>query len=245
MKTYSPAITAYRDSGKAHWQIDFISFLVKDLDDPDDRTWCHYCSADENMIVTVTNPDTGEADDHTFAGGGHIVGMGELVRSEGPVVRNHNFSMSGVSSTVLDMVHGYNCREALFFWFHGEVDKDTGRLIDAPVCEFVGFVNVIDVAEGAVGIDSDEPASSIIPISVVSLAAALTARNFDMRSLEVSLARGGDKFFQYNDSTHHWNVRWAKEKKSEKKKRGGGRGKGGGKGGSSVGGTGRTRPDRT
>lgn len=247
MKTYSSALTAYRAALKPHVQIDFISIRVKRRDDPESLVWCHYCSDEDNRTITITDPDTGLADARTFAGGGHLLAMGDLVRSEKQVIRSHSFTMSGASDLVLDMVHGYECREALFQWFIGEIDQDTGLLVDAPPCEFIGFVNTIDIADGALAIEGDEIADSTITITVDSLGAALTARNYDMRSLDVSEARGGDRFFEHGDSAHHWVIPWGKQRKRERDKkggRGGNGGKAGGKGGGNAGGTGRARPDR-
>jgi hypothetical protein len=240
MRVYSSALTNYRNAGKAFWPVHFISFRVKDVDNPLSLTWCHFCTSDDNMTVTITDPDTDETDERTFAGGGHIVKMGDLTRSEGAIIRSHSFTMSGASTLVLDMVHGYNCREALFQWFIGELDQDTGLLIDEPPCEFVGFVNTNDLRDTALTTEGGDTAESTINISVDSFAAALTDRNYDMRDFEVGKARGGDRFFEYADSAHHWNIRWGKEKKREKDKKGkDGREKGGGKGGKNNGGTGR------
>lgn len=244
MRTYSTALTNYRASGKAFWPIHFISIRMKDRDNPLAFTWANYCTSDDNMTVTVTDPDTGNPVTRTFGGGGHIVQMGDLVRSEGAIIRTHSFTMSGASSLVQDMVYGYNCREALFQWFIGELDVDTGLLIDEPPCEFVGYVNSIDMKEGAQSVDGGEASDSSFQVNVDSLAAALTDRNYDMRDDEVGKTRGGDRFFQFSDSAHHWNILWGKEKKREKDKRKGDKEKGGGKPASTGGGSGRVRSDR-
>lgn len=220
MRIYSTPLTNYRNAGKAFWPIHFISILVKDVDDPEDLTRANFCTSDDDMTVTITDPDTGAADERTFAGGGHIVKMGDLTRSEGPVIRTMSFTMSGASTLVQDLIHGYNCREALFQWFIGELDQDTGLLIDEPPCEFVGYVNTIDLLDAAISVDGDAVADSTVSISVDSLGAALTDRNYDMRDDEVGKTRGGDRIFQYADAAHHWNVRWGKEKKRQKGKGG-------------------------
>lgn len=243
MRTYPTELTNYRNAGKAFWPIHFVSIKVKEVADPSDFVWCNFCTSDDNMTVTITDPDTDGADERTFAGGGHIVKMGDLVRSEGAVIRSHSFTMSGASSLVLDMVHGYNCREALFQWFTGELDQDTGLLVAEPQCEFVGFVNTIDIRDAALSVNGGDTAQSDINISVDSLAAALTDRNYDMRDDEVGKTRDGDRFFEFADSAHHWNIRWGKEKKREKHKKGN-KHKGGGKGGSGGDGTKRVRSRR-
>jgi len=241
MRIYSSALTNYRNAGKAFWPIHFVSILVKGLDDPESLTRANFCTSDDDMTVTITDPDTGDADERTFAGGGHIVKMGDLTRSEGAVIRTHSFTMSGASALVQDLINGYNCREALFQWFTGELDQDTGLLIDEPQCEFVGFVNTIDLTDSPQSVDGGEAVDSMVQISVDSLGAALTDKNYDMRDDEVGKTRGGDRFFQYADSAHHWNVRWGKGKK-RKGGKGDGKNKGGGKGGKGGDGTNRVKP---
>lgn len=243
MRTYSTAITNYRNAGKPFWPIHFISFLVKDVDDPEALTRINFCTSDDDMTVTITDPDSGDPDERTFGGGGHIVKMGDLVRSEGAVIRSHSLVLSGASSLVLDMVNGYNCREALFQWFIGELDADTGLLLDEPPCEFVGFINTINESTAGTNDEGDSPSDSMITVSVDSLAAALTDKNYDMRDDEVGKMRDGDRFFKYSDSAHHWNIRWGKGKKREKDKHKD-KDKGGGKGGGNAGGSGRVRAKR-
>ena len=221
MKTYSSAITAYRAAGKAFLPVDFISIRVKALEDPEDLTWVHFCTADEDMTIDLVNPDNGNTISRTFLGGGHIVALPELVRSEGAVIQSHAFTFSGASDDVLNIVHGHNCREAPFQWFVGECDQDTGLLLDMPACELVGFINAAEVSDGAIEIDSSAPAESVISILVDSLAAALTARNYAMRSQEASESRSDDLFYQFTGSAPHWSDRWGKEKKSEKDRKGG------------------------
>lgn len=226
MKTYSSDITAYRAAGKAHAQISFLSFKVRDKDTPATTQWVHFCTDEDDRTATVTDPDTG-SESRAFLGGGHIVAIDPLVRSEGAVVRNHSLVLSGASDDVLDMVYGYNCRDALFQWYIGEVDQDTGLLVSPPVCEFVGFIDTIEQADGALAVDGQDPASTDITVSVVSLAAALLRTNQDMRSLEISQRRDGDEFFKRSSSAHHWFMRWGMKSRSERDKRGGGKGDGG------------------
>lgn len=219
MRTYSTALNNYRTAGKAFWPVHFISFRVKDKVTPASLTWCHFCTGEDNLTVSVTDPDTGGLVSRTFAGSGHIIQMGDVVRSEGAVIRSHSFTLSGASTLVQDMMYGYNCREALFQWFIGELDQDSGLLIDEPQCEFVGFVNTMEPKESPLSVDSTDNAESYVTVSVDSLSAALTDRNYDMRSVDVSEVRGGDKIFSFAGAAHHWNIRWGKEKKREKNRK--------------------------
>lgn len=230
MKNYSSNTTAYRAAGKAHWQVNLLSFRVREGDG--DPVWFHFTSGDEDETTTITDPSTGSPAARTYLGGGHIVALDPLVRSEGGVVHSFALALSGASSVVLDMVENYNCRDAEFEWHIGELDQDAGLLVDTPVCEFVGFIETIEHEDGGLAVDGDEPADSVVSVSVVSLAAALLPVNPEMRSLDVSQQRSGDKLFKYSESAHQWNIRWGKESKSQKKNGGGkGDGKSPGKGG--------------
>lgn len=226
MRSYPSTTTAYRAAGKAYGEVHFISFLVKGIADPEALTWCHFCTADDVMSANVTDPTDGSDVTWNFLGGGHILTMGELTRSEGPVVRSLNLVLSGVSDSVRDMVFGYDTREALFQWYVGEVDQDTGLLIDDPSREFIGEVNIVDPSVAALPSDGEEARDATFQVSVNSLGAALLDRNYDMRSLEVSEERDDDQFFEHGDNAHHWRRWWGKEKKSERDRKGGKGGKG-------------------
>lgn len=246
MRTYPTETVNYRAAGRAFWPVHFVTIIGKDKTDPSDLIQFNWTTADDNMTVTVTDPDTETPVSRVFGGGGHLIQMGDLTRSEGAVIRSHSFTMSGASSLVRDMVYGYNLQEALFQWFIGEVDQETGLLLNEPPCEFVGIVNTVEFREGALAVDGQDASDAYCHISVDSLAAKLTDRNYDMRTVDVSESRAGDKFFEYAGAAHHWNIRWGKEKKRERDRKGGkdGQGnKGGGKGGKGNGGTGRVRDD--
>lgn len=220
MKIYPSSTTSYRAAGRQFMPVHFISIRAKGLSNPNSTTWFHFCTAEDDMEVEVTRPDTGGTTTRTYLGGGHIVAMGDLVRSQ-ELIRSHSFVLSGVSDTVKDMVLGYDCREALFEWFVGELHENTGLLVDPPTCEMVGLIAPIEIADGALEVNGAEPATSNITVNVDSIGAALTARNYDMRTKDVAADRSNDRFFDYVSNAHHWKVWWAKEKKSEKDRKGG------------------------
>lgn len=225
MKTYDSALTSYRAAGKAHRQINFLSFRVKYIDTPATTTWFHFCSdEDDRDNIDVTGHDIG-AGTRDFLGGGPIVALDPIVRSEGAVIRTMNWTLSGASDDVLDMVNGYNCREAVAQYFVGEVDQDTGLLIADPVCEFAGTIDSIDVSDGSIDPAGQATAESVITVSVVGIGASLLRVNTDLRSISTSQARDGDEVFRYAGESSRWVRPWGKDKKSKKDRDGGGRGK--------------------
>lgn len=227
MKSYSTALSDYRAAGKAHGQISYVSIRVREVASPSTFHWFHFSTDEDEDTVTVVNQiddaglgAAGATSARLFLGAGRIVGMGDLVRSEKEIIRSHSFILSGAAAEVLDMVHGYNCRGAHFEWHICEIDQDSGLPVDAPVCEFVGIVNTIDLSDTAIDVDDADPGETTIPVTVDSIAAALTSRNYEMRSKSASEGRGGDKFFQYAESAHRWRVQWGKGKRSEMDRRG-------------------------
>lgn len=220
MKTYSSATTAYRAAGNAHYQVDFLSFRVKSFSDPNDFQWYHFCSDDDDITVSVINPDSGETVERTFYGGGHIVELDALIRSEGPVVRSMNWTLSGASNRVLDMLYGHNCREATAQYFIGEINRNTGLFVDTPATEFVGAIEAVTPSDA--GLENGSPvADSTVTVSVNSIGSQLLRVNGDMRAVETSMQRDGDEIFEYSDSAADWVRPWGRKSKSKRDRDGG------------------------
>lgn len=226
MRTYPSSITNYREAGRAHGQVDYLSIRVRDIGSPSGRRWFHFCSLDDESRQEVVDPDDDSETpvERRFLGGGHIVAMPDVIRSEKAKVQSLTFVLSGTSPEVLDMIHGHDTRGATFQWFVGEVNHNTGRLLDMPECEHVGEIGLVELLDSAHAVDSAEPAESIVSITVEPLSAQLTGRNFDMRDVDVSEGRSGDRFFSYSDNAPTIRVWWGKEKKSERDRKGGDKG---------------------
>lgn len=221
MRSYPSVIETYRSNGRAHWQIDFISIRAKAIGDPSTTSWFHFCSADDDMTAEIVRPDTGETISRTFLGGGHLVSIDDVVRSEGTAIRSHGVVLSGISDDVRDMVLGYDIRDALFEHYIGEVNEDTGLVLHKPSLEFVGLVSVPEPVDGPLDVGSAEPAVSTISLTVNSIGATLLSRNYDMRSIEASRSRSDDLFFEYADVAHRVSVWWGDDKRSQRDKKGG------------------------
>jgi hypothetical protein len=209
MKTYSSDISAYRGAQREYYQIDLLSFKVRDRSTGDPH-WFHFSSRDNDETISVIDQESGDAEFRDYFGGGHIVALDPLVRSEGTGVRNLQLVLSGTSDEVQDMIEGYDCRDAVFEWRIGEGRDDTGLLIDTPVVEFDGFVDTADREDAAVAVDGDEPADTNFRVSVVSHIAALQQANPDMRSHEVGQERNDDDIFLYAGEANTWDVLWGK-----------------------------------
>jgi hypothetical protein len=209
MKTYSSALTNYRANGNGHGQVNFLSFRVRDRS-TSAKHWVHLSSRPENETVQVVNQTSGSLEYRDYAGDGTIVDVDDLIRSEGTGVRNFNLVLSGIHTAVLDMIQGYDCRDADFEWHIGEMDEATGLLVDTPVCEFLGFVDTIDPQDAGFDAETDGESLSNFTVSVVSHISTLQRTNPDMRSHEVGQERSNDDIFIYSDSSNQWEVYWGK-----------------------------------
>jgi hypothetical protein len=185
-------------------------------------TWYYFSSRDENETFQVTNPVNGALQSIDCFGGGQILGVDPLIRSSGTQIRNMTVVLNGASSQVRDMVQGYDCREGIAYWYIGEGEEDTGLLVDNASLEFEGFIDSIDLSDGAVDVASQGYAASAFSVSLVSHISTLQRANPDMRSYAVGQERSDDEIFLHADACPHWTLLWGKEGKN--KKRGGGNG---------------------
>jgi hypothetical protein len=213
MKTYSTAIGNYRAALREFGQVDLLSFRVRSRNSPSEQVWFNFSSRDDDETIFVTDLATGDSEPRDFFGGGHIVALDPLVRSEGTGVRNFTLVLSGASESVLDMIQGYDCRDAIIEWRIGEAEDDTGLLVDSAVLEFEGFVDTIDREDAALTFDGGQPADSNFKVSVSSHIAALQRPNPDMRSPEIGQDRSDDDIFLYAGAANTWTILWGKEGK--------------------------------
>jgi hypothetical protein len=209
MKIYPNAITTYRTAQKEFYQINLLSFKVRDRASGNPQ-WFHFSNRDENETIQVRDQSTGALEFRDYVGGGSVVGMDALIRSEGTSVRNFSLTLSGASEEVLDMIQGYDCREAVFEWHIGEGEEGTGLMVDTPVCEFEGFVDAIEHEDAAIDFEASTPAASGFAVSITSHVSTLQRANPDMRSHEVGQERSGDDIFLHSDAANHWDVMWGK-----------------------------------
>lgn len=224
MKNYSSAINNYRDSKQQFYAVNIFAFQVYD---PVTHagTWYYFSSRDENETFQVIDPTTGALHAIDCWGGGQILGVDPLIRSGGTTIRNLTMVMNGASQQVRDMVQGYDCRAGIALWYIGEVEENTGLLVDNAALEFEGFIDTIDFQDSAVDVYSNAGAQSSFSIVLVSHISTLQGANPDMRSYEIGQERSGDEIFLHTDAVPHWTLLWGKEGKN--KKRGGGSGEDG------------------
>lgn len=222
MKTYTNAITIYRASGREHGQVDLVSFRVRERDTGDPH-WFHFTSRDDDEAVTVIDPDSGADDLRSYFGGGHIVAMDAITRTEGTDASPMSIVLSATSDVVRDMIYGYDCRDALVEWHIGESEDNTGLLIDTPSLEFEGFIDVVSKDDAGLNLENDVPADSNFKLTIVDHITVLERGNADLRSYEVGQDRSGDAIYRFVAESNTWDVLWGmkgKKKKNDDVRRG-------------------------
>ncbi|MBL0374039.1 hypothetical protein JJB09_18620 [Rhizobium sp. KVB221] len=215
MKIYSSAINSYRNGLKTFNAVHLISFRVRNRSD-NTRVWFNFSSRDYNEMIQVVDQSNGSLEYRDYWGDGAIVGADPIVRSEGTGIRNFSVSLSAVHTAVLDMVRGYDARDALVEYNIGEVDEATGLLVDTPVCEFVGYLDSGAFQTGEINPLTSETAESTFPLSINGHKAALLQTNTDMLSRSVGQERSGDDIFRYVDEAPTWNILWGKGGKNKR-----------------------------
>lgn len=228
MKAYSPSVTAYREAHGVYKQRVFICITA--LDENDDPVQINFTDYPLDIDVNIENQETFDIEVRSFFGGKHVIGMDPLVRSMGTGHRSFDIKLSGVTTPVLDLLQGYNCREANFELHIGEVDINSGLLLDTPTCEYIGYVDVAKADDDALKVDQREAAESTFQLTVTSNIGRLKRTNPDVRTKAVGEERLGDEIFEFVEEVSVPTL-WGKEGK------GGGDGKGGGGGNNGM------RPD--
>lgn len=213
MKIYSTAINNYRAAQRGFWQRNFFTFVVRDKSTGAAVTY-NLWDGDDNVTVQVVNQNTGALEYRDYFGGGQIVSVNPIVRSEGTGVRNISVRLSGASPQVLDMVQGYDCRDAVFEWHIGEAEESTGILVDTPDCEFDGFVDTIDLSDGAVDPNGGQ-AESNFDVSGSTYMTTLLRTNPAVRSKEFGNDRSGDGILSHSDAANQWTMLWGKKGRSK------------------------------
>jgi hypothetical protein len=224
MKAYSPSITAYREAHGVYKERTFICITA--LDNDDEPVQINFTDYPLDVDVNIENQETGDIEVRSFFGGKHVIGMDALVRSMGTGNRSFGITLSGVTTPVLDLLQGHNCREADFELHIGEVDINSGKLLDTPVCEYIGYVDVAKADDDALKIDQRDAAESTFELTVTSNLGRLKRTNPDVRTKAVGEERLDDEIFEYVEEAGQAPVLWGKEGKDG----GGGGGKGGGGG---------------
>jgi len=215
MKTYSSAINNYRASRQQYYAVNLFAFRVWDAV-THAGTWFYFSSRDENETYQVIDPATGALHAIDCWGGGQILDVDPLIRSSGTQIRNLAVVLNGASDQVRDMVQGYDCRDAVAYWYIGEVEENSGLLVDNASLEFEGFINSIDFTDSAVDVYSSAGAPSSFSVSLVSHISTLQLANPDMRSYEIGQERSGDEIFLHTDAAPHWTLLWGKKGRNKK-----------------------------
>lgn len=195
-------------SGRRLVARDFLWIVARDLvtgDPVSDGLWSDVGST----TVDVIDPDTGAVQSRSFTGAASLVQISAIPLVSNISVQNVTIVLSQVSDHVVDLVHGYDCKQAKVQIFRGLFDPDTRALVSPAVPRFVGFVDQIKINTPREGDDGS------VELTCTSHTQEMTRSNPDTRSHESQILRAsGDTFYQDVSVVGDWEHFWGK--KSEK-----------------------------
>lgn len=209
MIEYDPAVVSYNADGKPYWEVDFLYIEGRDKE-TDAIMNFYFSNLRRDETVGIHDPQTDSTLNRPYLGGGHIVTLPPIKRSQALTIDQHVIELSLVSADVKNMIYGYNLTRAHFEWHKGQLSSETGKLLALPLCEFYGFLDGIDDKTQAP--DDKGKMISTVSISVVPHHAELEYSNQIFRSYEEGKKRDGDEIFLWVDEVGDWMIPWGKSK---------------------------------
>jgi hypothetical protein len=138
-----------------------------------------------------------------YIGAGALLAFEPIRSGIGLDVQIHEFSLSGISSDVQQLVRGYDTRLAKVEVHRAVYDLDTNALVSEPMRILKGWVNEINFQTGAEGQESS------VTLSVANASRALTRTLSAFRSDAAQKAQyPNDRFREYTDISYSVEVKW-------------------------------------
>ena len=154
-------------------------------------------NGDQNQFFTI------EGDGRTYVGAGTLLAVDEITATVGLDVRIHNFTLSGISSDIEQLIRGYDARLAGVKVYRALYDLDDNTLVAEPVRILKGWINEISFVTGA------EDGASEVTLSVANSSRALTRTLAAVRSKAAQREIfATDRFRDYTDISRPANVDW-------------------------------------
>ena len=195
-------------SGRRLVARDFLWIIARDLDTGDpvtDGLWSDVGST----TVDVIDPDTGAVQSRSFTGAASLVQISAIPLVSNISVQNVTITLSQIAEHVVDLVHGYDCKQAKVQIFRGLYDPDTRSLVSPAIPRFVGFIDQIKINTPREGEEGS------VEVTCTSHTQEMTRSNPDTRSHESQILRAsGDTFYKDVSVVGEWEHFWGK--KSEK-----------------------------
>lgn len=188
---------------------DFLSITVRDRD-TNDPIVGNFWSGIGDRDVAVYNPKTGVNEIRTFEGAGMLIEIDPIPLVANLTVQQISITFSSLSNDALNLIHGYNAKQAEVLIWRGWWDRRS----DAPMTaaaepRFLGYVQEPEFVIPA----ADDEAGAILRVECSSIAQQLTMSNPETRSDASQRRRdANDAFLSDVASVGEWEQWWGQER---------------------------------
>jgi hypothetical protein len=156
-----------------------------------------------NLTVPVIDGISGITVARDFFGSGRLIGIDDIPLTSDISVREISGTLSQVDQTTQNAVRLYDAKFAPVQIYRGIYDPAKHILINAAVCRFVGFIDLVEI------LTPKEGEFGSINVKMVSHAREMTRASTDVRSDESQKARSaGDAFYADVGVAPEWEMFW-------------------------------------
>lgn len=157
--------------------------------------------------IDVLDGETLETVTRSYTGAGSLIQIDEIPLLATIEVRRIKVTLSQIDQDVIDMVRGYNLKNAKVEIHRGLYNPATRALVAPAFPRFLGFVDKAPIKTPKRGERGG------VTLECVSHTYELTRASADKASHASQLRReAGDKFFQYADTMGETNLFWGEVK---------------------------------
>jgi hypothetical protein len=183
---------------------DFLWFVARNRDTGaavTDGMWSGVGTIDAQVI----DPTTGQIVTRTYVGTYGLVSISDIALIAGVSVQPITIVMSQVNARVAQLVRQYDLKQAQVQVHRGRINPASRQMVAPAAKRFVGFVDEIEIVEGAEGEEGG------VSVSCVPYSQELLRSNPDTRSHQSQQQRhAGDDFFKDVAVVPDWQQFWGK-----------------------------------
>lgn len=177
---------------------DFFKVVGRNMNNPDIPAQAGFWSGKENISALVWNVDTGAPELLPWNGAGGLIEISAIPSTIGIDVQKISVIMSQLDESFINLVRGYNLKQAKVEIFRGLFDT-AGKQLSPAFNRFVGFIDEIEITTPAEG------GTGSINVSCTSHTQELLRSNPATRSHEDQMSKyPGDDFLQDSAVVGDW-----------------------------------------
>jgi hypothetical protein len=157
------------------------------------------------LTAAIIDPDIGAPVERTWSGQGTLISISDVQMLSNITVRRVTITLSQISDRAMQLVHGYDCKQARVEVYRGLFDPSSRRLVAPAPARFVGFVDTINIKT-----PTENDVGGVV-LDCTSHTQEMTRSNPDTRSHESQILRhAGDSFFKDAPVVGEWELFWGK-----------------------------------